>query len=111
MAVNPYRNEVETTLAEKKIKLRATFDCIAKLEDYFDAPLFNIVMNKLNQADMRIGQIVEVYALGSEAAEQPVSREELQELVMHSGTVEAIGSLVPFLTQAFAGGKPESKKK
>lgn len=108
---NPFRNEVEVTLADKKIKLRATFDCIAKLEDYFDAPLFNIVMQKLNNADMRLGQIVEVYALGSEAAEQPVSREELQELVMQAGTVEAIGSLVPFLTQAFAGAKPDTKKK
>lgn len=111
MATNPYRNEVEAVLAEKTIKLRATFDCIAKLEDYFDAPLFTIVMQKLNNADMRIGQIVEVYALGSEAAEAPVSREELQELVMQAGTVEAIGALVPFLTQAFAGGKTDAKKK
>lgn len=110
MAVNPFKNEVEAKLADKTIKLRATFQAIAEIEEAFDLPLFKIVMEKLNNADMRVNQIVDVYEIGSRAAEAPVSREEIQELIVEAGTVEAIGNLVPFLTNAFAGGKPTKKK-
>lgn len=109
---NTQRNEVQVKLGTKTFLCRPTFGFIAEIEEYFDLPLTNIVINKFyNGAAVRVKEIAAIIEAGARAADQDVTTEEIHEAIAAVGTASAIEAVVPLLNRAFGGAELIAKKK
>ncbi len=107
---NKQRNELTITLDGKDYLVRPTFNFICQVEDYFNAPLTTVVLEKLESGKITARELVVIIQAGIEAAGGKVTEEELQEAIMNTGTVDAIKQIVPLLLTAFSGPAVAKKK-
>lgn len=105
--INSQRNEVLVTLGELEIKCRLSFDTIVKIENLFDATIFEIVQ-KLNLGKIRTDKLVDVIEI---ATIESITREEIQDAIVDTGSVDSLTAVVPLLLTAFAGCKNKKEEK
>ena len=103
-SVNNQRNEIIVTLGDLEVKCRLSFDAIVKVEELFDASIFEIVQD-LNRGKIRADKIIDVIEI---VAIEDITRESIQDAILNIGSVDALTAIVPLLLSAFAGNK--SKK-
>lgn len=100
---NQQRNEILVTLGDLEIKCRLSFDTIVKIEDLFDATIFQIVQD-LNAGKIRANKVADVIEI---AAIEPITREAIEDAIVNTGSVDSLTALVPLLLSAFAGNKKQ----
>lgn len=98
------RNEVSITIGDKAISLRATFRCLANIEDKTGKPFTQIVQDAA-EGKFRITDIVTILKEASKAAEQPLTEQEVDELLEQHGVLGMAQGLTQFLTIALYGGE------
>lgn len=109
---NSQRNEVLIKINQHEYLARPTFAFIAEIEEYFDLPLTNIVINKFyNGAAVKVKEIATIIEAGVRAAGGQVDVETLQNDIAEAGTASAIEAVVPLLNRAFGGNEKLAKKK
>jgi hypothetical protein len=107
---NPARNEVIIRLNNKEYKTRATFNFICEVEDQFDLPLTNIVVERLNTGKVKAKEIAAVIAAGIRATGETVDMDTLTDDIAATGTVVAINEIIPLLMVSFSGPATLKKK-
>jgi len=106
---NKQRNELTVTLGDKSYLVKPTFNFIAQIEDYFDAPLTEIVLSKLQSGRIKIAEIATIIAAGIEGAGGKADHEEIREAIADVGTLVAIDAIAQLLTNSFSGPKLNTK--
>lgn len=101
--INTQRNEILVKLGDLEIKCRLSFDTIVKIEDLFDATIFQIVQD-LNAGRIRANKVADVIEI---AMIESVTREAIEEAILNTGSVDSLTALVPLLLSAFAGNKKQ----
>lgn len=100
---NQQRNEIIVTLGELEIKCKLSFDTIVKIEDLFDATIFQIVQD-LNAGKIRANKVADVIEI---AMIEQVTRDAIEEAIVSTGSVDSLTAIVPLLLSAFAGNKKQ----
>lgn len=107
---NKQRNEVDVVLGEYTFTLRATFQCIAEIEDYFDESLAKIVMARFREGYGRVKDLKAIIAAGIKGAGDKPDNDKIEAAIMAVGVIPATTAVVDFLSQAFFGSPPEEEK-
>lgn len=107
---NNQRNEVEITLADKKYKLRPTFEAVAEIEDYFDMGMYELISTKLERGKIKIKGLREIIIQGIKGAEGKVDIDEINEAIIKAGTGPTTTQLIPFIVESFSGTTQPEKK-
>lgn len=108
MSSNKYRNEVEFDLNGTRYTLRATFEALAKIEQAADKPLAHIAADFIT-GQARLEQMVDIMYF---ASVDDVSKEQIREDIVSSGTTLIHEALGEFFGIAFEGAPSgEGKKK
>lgn len=106
---NKQRNELTVILGDKTYLVKPTFNFIAQIEDYFDEPLTEIVLGKLQTGRIKVSEIATIIAAGIEGAGGTPDLEEIKEAIADAGTIVAIDAIAQLLTNSFSGPKINTK--
>lgn len=102
---NPQRNSITTPFG---FDMRATFEVIAEVENYFDMSYLKLV--EYWDQDLRIADLVRVIKLGTKGAGNELSDERINSIFEENGFIGVKKEIEPFLQIVFFG-VPKSKKK
>lgn len=97
------KNEKTFFLGEKEISLRATFRALASIEDKTTKPFVTLVQEAA-EGRIRVSDVVTVLKEASKAAGQPLTEQDIDELLASHGVVGITQALAEFLSVALYGG-------
>lgn len=106
---NPYKNEVEITLGERKYTLTPTFKCIAETENAIGKS-FSELLFQAHTFQFLASHLFIILKNGILAHGDQVNDEELEEAMVQEGLSRVADYCVQFMIAAQSGSKYAKKK-
>lgn len=102
------KNEKTFLLGSREITLRASFRALAAIEDKTNKAFVSLVQDAA-EGKIKVGDVVIVLKEASKAAEQPLTEQDIDELISSHGVLGTTQALAEFLTIALYGGEDKLK--
>jgi len=100
---NTFKNEFDIDFGDKKLLLRATFNCLVNIEDRCNKSFIELT-EALAAGKLRFNDVFIILSEGLKGANVKMDDEELQELIRSVGLLPVTLQLEQFMHIAISGG-------
>ena len=104
---NKQRNEHAIKLGENTYVCKTSLKNLAKLEEHFDASIFEIYQ-LFESGKLRLNQIIDIVNITSI---NEINQQQLEDDIEETGVVFALGNLSPLIATAYIGRKKDTAAK